>query len=312
MVAPIFQQREHQELFDRQGYIVLPFLDAEEVAALDALFDELHPDISPDRGFVSGSYSSDYAYKKRASDAIVSMFSRHYARLFQNYLPFGAAFLYKAPNNKSELAVHQDWTIVDEERYVALNCWVPLTDVTADNGALGVVPGTHYNNVKTLRAPTLPFFFSGNDDLMEQAAIPMSVPAGHAVILNQSVIHGSPPNRSNKIRKAITAGVKSAGAPMIFHYRDLSDPAAAIERFDMPEDFLISFDNFMQDILQRPKMGSSAGHIDARVEPYSREQLAAMLGITLPEPPQERALSEPTLVQERPTLFQRIAKLFTA
>lgn len=310
MVAPIFQNSEHQALFDQQGYIVLPFLDAAEVAALDALFDELHPDISADRGFVSGSYSSDYAYKKRASDAIVKVFSRHYERLFQNYLPFGAAFLYKAPNNKSELAVHQDWTIVDEERYVALNCWVPLTDVTADNGALGVVPGTHYHKVKTLRAPTLPFFFSGNDDLMEQAAIPMSVPAGHAVILNQSVIHGSPPNRSNKIRKAITAGVKSAGAPMIFHYKDLANADAAIERFEMPEDFLISFDNFMQDILQRPKMGRSAGYIDARIEPYSRERLAHMLGIS--DATNHTASATPVVRAERPGLFQRIAKLFSA
>jgi hypothetical protein len=273
MSKVIFKDAEQQSLFEKQGFIVLPFLSADEVTALNEIFDILHPHIAGDAGFVSGSYSADFDYKEKASNEIVKIFSRHYEQLFVNYQPFGAAFLFKMPNVHSHLSIHQDWTIVDEEKYVALNCWVPLTDVNEKNGALHVVPATHYDKIKTLRAPTLPFFFSGNDDVVEKASLPMYIKAGEAVILNQSVIHYSPPNNSQSIRKAITAGVKSKGAPMVFHYRNNASGDARIERFSMPENFLISFENFMEDILHRPKMGSSDGFVDFDTTPLNREEL---------------------------------------
>ena len=65
----------------------------------------------------------------------------------------------------------------------------------------------------------LPFFFNGNEDLVLQNVIPFEVKAGTAVILDHSVIHYSPPNRSSKTRKAITAGIKSKDAQMYFHYK---------------------------------------------------------------------------------------------
>ena len=213
MGVRIFKDDKQQELFDKQGYVVAPFIDEAEVKQLNDLFDQLHPNLPPGGGFVSGSYSSDFEYKKKASDAILEVLNKHYERLFENYQAFGAAFLFKMSSETSELAVHQDWTIVDETKYVALNCWIPLTDINETSGGLQVLPGSHYPAYNTLRAPTVPFFFSGNEDAVAPQTLPMYVKAGEAVILNQSVIHYSPPNRSGKIRKAITAGVKPKAPP---------------------------------------------------------------------------------------------------
>jgi ectoine hydroxylase-related dioxygenase (phytanoyl-CoA dioxygenase family) len=47
-------------------------------------------------------------------------------------------------------------------------------------------------------------------------SIPMEVKAGEAVVLNQSIVHYSPPNKSDKIRIAITSGVMSAAPKMNF------------------------------------------------------------------------------------------------
>ncbi len=254
----IFKNEEHQQLFDRQGFIVLPFLTAEEIQELNRLFDALHPTLD-ESGFFSGSYSADMDYKKSASDAIVAVFSRAYQSLFINYKPFGAAFLYKVPGQNSELAAHQDWTIVDEFKQVALNCWVPLCDVTKENGALSILPGSHFDNLNIVRCPTLPFFFSGHDDLVMDELVSMEVKAGMAVILNQSVIHYSPPNKSNSIRKAITAGIKSEGAQMYFHYKVPNKNE--LEVFEMEDDFLIRFKDFFNDIGKRPYLGKSIGFI---------------------------------------------------
>lgn len=265
MAKRIFKSEEHQKLFDKQGFIVLPFVGEEEVRQLDRLFDELHPNLNQS-GFFSGSYSSDIDYKKKASDEIVKVFSSAYERLFTDYTPFGAAFLYKVPGANSELAAHQDWTIVDEQNNVALNCWVPLCDVTIENGPIMIMPGSHYDNFNVIRAPTLPFFFSGDDEMVVKELIPMEVKAGTAVILNQSVIHYSPQNNSNKIRKAITAGIKSANAQMYFHYK--VPEKDELEVFEMDDDFLISFKDFVNDIGKRPYLGKSIGFI-----PYKLPQL---------------------------------------
>jgi len=269
MAKRIFLSDEHQVLFEKQGFIVLPFLTENEVAMLDAFFDELHPELQGS-GFFSGSYSNDFDYKKRASDGIVEVFSRRYAELFQDYVPFGGAFLYKLPGENSALAPHQDWTIVDESQHVALNCWVPLCDVTMENGPLMIMPGSHFDRHNVVRAPTVPFFFSGNENLVIQELVPMEVKAGTAVILNQSVIHYSPPNISGKVRKAITAGIKSAGAQMYFHYKEPNHEELEVREQD--DDFLIRFENFAEAIMQRPKQGRAIGQIPY-VSPILRREL---------------------------------------
>lgn len=274
MGVRIFKNEEHQRLFDRQGFIVLPFLSQAEVAELDTFFDELHPDLDR-KGFFSGSYSPDFGYKKKASDGIVSVFAKHYEELFVDYAPFGAAFLCKMPGQNSSLAAHQDWTIVNEEEAVALNCWVPLCDITPENGPIMIMPGSQYSASKVLRAPTLPFFFSGHEEVVHSQLEPMIVKAGTAVILNQSVIHYSPDNTTNGIRKAITAGVKSAGAQMVFHYR--IPGTDELEIFEQDDDFLIRFDNFFEDIGQRPKMGKSVGFTRYGIPELTRDQLTARI-----------------------------------
>lgn len=274
MSVRIFKDQAHQEQFDREGFICLPFLLDEEVKELDAFFDELHPNLR-ENGFFSGSYSSDFAYKQRASEKIVEVFSRAYEKTFINFTPFGGAFLYKTPGDQSELAAHQDWTIVNEDEAIALNCWVPLCDVSFENGPIMVLPGSQYTKHPVLRAPTLPFFFSGNDDLVVDELIPMEVKAGTAVILNQSVIHYSPKNTTDTIRKAITAGVKSQGDIMRFHYKIPNEDK--LEIFEEDDDFLLRFDNFIEDIAQRPKLGKSIGFIDYNLPQYSREELYAKL-----------------------------------
>jgi len=274
MAKRIFKNEEHQQLFDKQGFIVLPFINQDEVDVLDKLFDELHPDINSS-GFFSGSYSTDLAYKQKASDEIVNVFSRAYRELFVNYTPFGGAFLYKVPGQNSALAAHQDWTIVDESKHVALNCWVPLCDVTIENGPLMIMPGSHFDNLNVVRAPTMPFFFSGDDDLVVKELVPMEVKAGTAVILNQSVIHYSPANSSTKIRKAITAGIKSEGAQMYFHYK--APGSERLEVFEVPDNFFLTFKDFIADMGKRPYWGKSIGFMPDKLPQLRGEALVQKL-----------------------------------
>ncbi len=273
MPAPaIFKNPEHQATFEKQGFLVLPFLNEEEVRHMDKLFDELHPNLPAD-GFFAGSYSSDMEYKKRVSEEIKIVFKRRYEEVFQNYTPFGGAYLFKMPAPNSDLFIHQDWTVVDESKNIALNIWTPLCDITPENGPLMVLPGSHYAAFPVMRAPTMRYFFDHDYHLAMEQLEPMIVKAGTAVILNQSLIHYSPPNKSDKIRKAITAGVKTKDAQMIFHYKDTERNDNQIEKFEMDDDFFIQFEDFFKDIYKRPTVGTSLGFIEYEVPMLKGEEL---------------------------------------
>ncbi len=60
---------------------------------------------------------------------------------------------------------------------------------------------------------------------------------------------------------------------MKFHYYDSKKNDATLEVFDMPEDFLISFENFYKDIFERPKMGTSSGFVNYTIPGFSREEV---------------------------------------
>lgn len=76
-----------------------------------------------------------------------------------------------------------------------LTCWVPMDDVTLDNGCLVVEPGGHRTH-RDLRWPLTPAVVSELDDL----AVPIPVDKGDVVLLHKDVPHASRPNRSKTVR----------------------------------------------------------------------------------------------------------------
>ncbi len=275
-IPDIFINPEHQKEFDTKGYVKIQFLDTEQITYLDKLFDENYKEL-PTEGFHSASYLGDFNLKKKMSEEIVKTFSKSYEKIFTNYTAFGGSFLYKMPSENSDLVMHQDWSIVDEKKAVAINCWVPLCDTNKKNGTLMVLPGAHNGNFFVHRAPTLDFFFKGNEKTVMKHLVPMNAKAGEAVILNQSLVHYSPPNVSGTIRKAITAGIKTKDEPMHFYYKDKSKNEDKLELYKMEEDFLISFDNFFEDIFQKPKNGVFVKTIDYKLPQFSDEAFGVLM-----------------------------------
>lgn len=302
-IPEIFRDKEHQRLFETQGFVKVQLLDEIQLDYLNKVFDELHP-LLPESGFIAGSYFSDFDYKKKASDIILETFTPSYEKIFKDYTAFGGAFLFKIPSENSDLVLHQDWTIVNENKAVALNCWVPLCDTDINNGTLMVLPGAHNYHYFVHRAPTLNFFFTGNENLVMSHLVPTNAKAGEAVILNQSLIHYSPPNRSGKIRKAITAGVKTKGEPMHFYYFDKNRGKNELDLYQMEEDFLIRFDDFAKDIFEKPKNGKFVKTIEYTLPDPSKEELEKLISSFL----QKAGYS----YNNRTSFFSKIKQLLNA
>ena len=258
IVPNIFRNNQQQLQFETDGYLKIKLLAESDVKQLLQLFKHYFP--NPSQDFFSSSYENDYQLKKEISDAIGKIILPNLEKIFTNYTWFGSAFLSKGNGPRSEMPMHQDWTIVDETKYIALNIWTPLQNTTEENGTLEVIKGSHkWHN--TLRAPTLPFYFDGYQSQLKNKLTVIPTLATEAIVLNQAIIHSSKANTTNDMRIAITTGIKSKAAPMIFHYWNKEMPKE-IEQFKQEDDFLLQFNDFYKDIFERPKIGVSNGKYD--------------------------------------------------
>lgn len=255
MVKPIFKKTEDQKQFEEDGFLKISLLSEENIVSLKELFAKYYPNPSSD--FYSSSYDNDYAFKKEISNEIGKIILPNLEKIFTEFTWFGSAFLSKGNGPRSEMPMHQDWTIVDETQFVALNIWTPLQNTNDENGTLEVIKGSHKWHSE-LRSPTLPFYYNGFQDKLKANLISIPTKATEAIVLNQAVIHYSKANKTNEIRLAITTGIKSKNAPMIFHFWNKEEPNL-IEQFKQEDDFLIRFTNFHTSIFQRPTLGISMG-----------------------------------------------------
>lgn len=253
MAAPIFKDPELQRKFEKAGWVKLHLLEPEDIALLTRMYQHYFP--LPPEGFFSSSYLDDYTLKKEISDAAAQVIKPRIDQYFQNHRVFGSAFLAKTAGRRSEMPMHQDWSIVDENQHVAVNIWTPLQDSDKSNGSLEVLTGSHAF-APVMRAPTIPFFWEAYTSQMKTALTPLIVKAGEAVVLNQAVVHYSPENTQAGARIAITTGLLNADAPMRFHHQH---KPGELEIFAMEDDFLLRFRDFHTAIYERPSFGEVIG-----------------------------------------------------
>ena len=158
MRAAIFKDEAIQAQFEKDGFVKLALLDEAEIEDLASMREHYFPE----RGsvFFSSSYLDDFELKMEISERIKKTIESKIEEHFINYRLIGAAYLIKGVGPHSEMPMHQDWTIVDERQFYAVNIWIPLTDTNEENGTLELMKGSHrWNNA--LRAPTLPMSFDG-------------------------------------------------------------------------------------------------------------------------------------------------------
>ena len=253
MKKPIFLDPELQQQFDTDGFVKIQLLTKEDIVTLNELCTNSFPETGST--FFSSSYLNDFEQKKEISDAITQIVQTRANSYFKEFRLIGAAFLIKGIGPQSEMPMHQDWSIVDESQFYAINVWIPLTNATVANGALEVVKGSHVWN-DAIRAPTLPFYFEGYQERLKEQLSLIEASPGEAIILNQAIIHYSKANTTNTSRPALTTGLISKEAPLMLHYWNREQPNE-IELFEQDDDFLLKFEDFHTSIFERPVIGKS-------------------------------------------------------
>ncbi len=212
----LFADEEMERAFARDGFVVFPLLSSPAVQGLLALW-EKHAPTGLD-GIYSNVQNGRGDANAEISEAIIATFREAGDRLFGDSRLPSATFLVKGTGPASDSKLHQDYNNVDEGNAQSATLWVPLVDVSDENGALRVLRGSHIW-FPTARAVTLPSaYFSIDAEILGLTEL-VEMPAGHAIAYAHALFHGSSPNRSTTVRPAAVAGLIPADARHIHYWR---------------------------------------------------------------------------------------------
>jgi ectoine hydroxylase-related dioxygenase (phytanoyl-CoA dioxygenase family) len=255
----VFKDESIQARFEKDGYVILPFYNAEEIEKLTKLYHQLHP--SNEKGFFPSTFSQDKNYRLTADEKIRKTCDRSASKYLENYKMVCGAFIVKTPSPESGMCVHQDMSLLDESRFTGINIWATLTDLNIQNGTLFVLKGSH-RLFPTYRGSTIPEFFEEVGDEILDYMEPVIIKAGQAVFFDQSIIHYSPPNYSDNIRIVTNTYFTHKHAEYRTYYYNKEKHPNQVEAFEQSDSFMTDFEQFGNNIHDRPKVGRSLGLID--------------------------------------------------
>ncbi len=217
----IFTDEALQQKFNEEGYVILDLLSDNHLETLRKLFFENIPD-----------YKNEDLYEssRNRPDEVNDLLNNRMQEIFKLALHpysgdnpiFGGTFLVKPAYSKNFLPLHQDWSIVEEDRYQTAFVWCPLQETNSDNGGLFVVPGSHtfFNNRKSGSLPSPRVNFN---EVIRSHTINLTLKPGQAIIYSDNLFHGSEPNPSDNPRVIATARIVEKGAPLTYYQKQDDD-----------------------------------------------------------------------------------------
>ena len=266
----VFRDPEHQAQFERDGYVVLPFYNEEEIKELRQLYTGIQP--KEFEGFFPSTFSRDHNYRTTADIEIRRICDRSVQKYLIDVKVICGCFIVKTPIPESAMCVHQDMTLVDESKFSGINIWVPLMDLNDENGTLEILPGSH-RLFPTYRGATIKGIYEECVDEVRKYLIKVYPKAGEAIIFDQSIIHFSEANRSKEDRIVTNTYFAHKDATFqICYWRE--DFGNKVEIFEEDEAFMTDFEQFGENIKDRPQIGKSLGLFDYNFPKLDAQVLA--------------------------------------
>ncbi len=255
----VFRDEIVQQQFEVDGFVRFPFYTPKEINELLNLYQQLHP--KDEKGFFPSTFSKDKSYRKIADEEIRRIGERSISHYLIDYRVVCGSFIVKSPGAESIMPVHQDMTLVDETEFTGINIWCPLVDLNDTNGVLYALKGSH-RFFPTYRGSTIPDIYNSIQEEIIQYMEPVYLKAGEAIVFDQSIIHYSPPNISDKIRPVTNTYFthKDARFRTCYYNNEVHDNL--VEVFEQEDNFMTDFEQFGHNIYDRPKIGKSLGFFE--------------------------------------------------
>jgi ectoine hydroxylase-related dioxygenase (phytanoyl-CoA dioxygenase family) len=273
-----------------KGYTLQPFLDAADVEALHRLHRETLPAATSE--YYVTAFSKDVASKRRIRDGILQVVAGKLAQLAPGYRILNASFVTKkAGSTRGRLALHQDYSLVDHERDLGLNVWIPLCDVDARNGCMRMVDASsRFHHISATPPNPSPY-----DDLRAELEahyltdVPM--PAGSAVLFDTRILHATEENRTDADRVAVFLNLVPAHATPRLHFWNPEDPGR-LEIYEVDSEFMVNLPPNRYLAVEEKAAARFLGFMDYAPAKWSKAQLeAAFPRAAVASSPQAAALA---------------------
>jgi Phytanoyl-CoA dioxygenase (PhyH) len=279
VTEPLFQDATLETAFSRDGFVVIPLLGEAELSRLRQFYSDhrrgetatrpTHYTIDhPDRGYVSD-----------VMEGLAEILGGAMRRFVPDLQVITASFVVKESHKQSATPLHQDWTFVDESRFRSATVWVPLVDVNLDNGALGIIHGSHRffgTRPRSSPAPQCESMIDRHGFALFPWMDLQPLRAGEAMVFDNALIHGAPPNLTGEPRVVAGMSVTRAGAALQHSYLLPGEPAE-IETYAVDRQFFARYGNDALSALfkagGRPEGFASLGRRPRSFEPIAREAL---------------------------------------
>ena len=178
------------------------------------------------------------------AEHIIGVMQSFVEQHLQNFQVVIATFIVKGKGTYNITPIHQDWTFVDEQSYNSYNLWCPLQEVDLQNGALGILPGSHQLLGNTARpSPSPPYVPVYRECAMELFSYLhfLHLRAGEAVLFDHRCLHAAVPNHSESPRIAIGLCITHKAAKLQHHYLLPGTNKASV--LDVDKDFYYNHGN---------------------------------------------------------------------
>lgn len=296
--GPVFSNAALDEEFQLRGYVVTPFLESTEIAQLRELYFETVPGSIP--AFYSTIFDSDLDRQKYVSSQIEAILAPKVSALLPGHEKFLNNFISKPGNTPAgRLGLHQDYTLVDQDRHTAVHLWCPLQDVGVSNGCLWVLAGSHslVNHISAMPAPfdaakghapdrvrlgTNPSPYDLlRDEIEAEFTTPVPMTAGHAFFFNERLLHSSEGNASPDPRIAVAGAYLPRGVKPRLHLWDHTQPEK-LDIIELRDAFVVRFGFDLPVSFPYPDGVTYAGSRPFHPVPLRREQLESLRRLANP------------------------------
>ncbi len=268
-----------QEELNDKGFVKIQVLNENEIQQLRSFYSEIHPDGAPEKadGIHMTTWCKDLEYKLAVANRLAEIYREPCEAIFENYRTLNNVFIVK-DSGETPFKVHQDWNVVDEKENFAINVWIPLYDITKNEGGLWVVEGSHKINRHVRGSAYLfPNYTPFNNEL-EKAATSVNLKAGEAIVFYVNIIHGSPPNHGETERIATCFSVIPKDAPLTIYFQ--KNAGAPLEMHSPKDDFMYYYSNLRKESFERGPTEKPVQILESHInEPVQRAELNFVLPV---------------------------------
>ncbi len=246
----LFKDKALQAEINEKGFVTLPFIGEEDLENLRSFYKEIHPNGVPGKidGIHMTTWCQDLDYKMMVANRLSEIYRKSCEAVFEDYRTLNNVFIVK-DTGETPFKVHQDWNVVDEKENFAINVWIPLYDITKNEGGLWVVEGSHKINRHVRGSAYLFPNYAPYIDELEKAAKSVSLKAGEAIVFYVNIIHGSPPNHGETERIATCFSVIPKDAPLTIYFQ--KNAGAPLEMHSPKDDFMYHYTNLRKESFER-------------------------------------------------------------